>query len=327
MKYSGHSGARLFLIIIMLISTSFILIFSSCQMPLQMASGGSLSISITSGVTEGSRTIETVRYVFSGTGPGGDTFSTESYEPTVIVDNLTAGEWTVQAAGYNSDDVLVVMGQSPMTVQVYGMTTIDIEMAPVEGEGNIRVSASWDPTHTVLPSAVAVITAADGSEISESLSVSNGYAEATVSTLPSGFYRVSIQLYDDGDLTAGSVWTVMVLNGITTEAATSFDNLNKTGERIVITDTAFSIAWDTDSSSDEYYRIYARARGTYEWTFIEEITAAPSPEFEVNTTKLSFGTWEFAVSAVEGGVESDLHTSMDDNADPVSGWYIDWIEI
>ena len=326
MNKPGVSGVKCLFIILTLIATSFIML--ACPMPTLLAEGGSLQITITSGETAGSRSLETVRFVVSGTGPNGETFSQESYEQNITVKNLSSGLWTIQVAGYNSSDQLVVMGQSPIDVEIYGETTIEMTLNPVEGEGDIMISASWDGSFTVNPSVLAVIEAGDGTETSYSLSVSGGnYAEELITTLDSGFYRVSIQLYDDGELTAGSVWTVMVLNGIITEAAASFDNINKTGERIVISDSAFSIAWDTDSSTDEFYRIYARERGTYEWTFVQEITAAPSPEFEINTTNLTYGVWEFAVSAVEDGVESDLHTSMDDNADPVSGWYIDWIEI
>ena len=300
----------------------------ACPMPTLLADGGSLKITITSGETAGSRSLETVRFVVSGSGPYGETFSQESYEQNITVSNLSSGSWTIQVAGYNSSDQLIVMGQTPIDVEVYGETAIDITLTPVDGEGDIMISADWDGNFTVNPTVTAVIEAGDGTETSYSLPVTGGsHAEQIVTTLPAGFYRVSIQLYDEGELTAGSVWTVMVLDGIITEAAAAFDGINKTGERIVISDPAFSIAWDTDSAADEYYRIYARERGTYEWTFIEEIAAAASPEFEINTTNLSYGVWEFAVSAVEGGVESDLHTSMDDNADPVSGWYIDWIEI
>ena len=326
MNKPGLTGRKRCLIIIMLITTSLMML--ACPMPTMLAGGGSLHINIDSGETPGSRSLDTVRFVFTGVGPSDETFSVESYEQNIVVSNLASGEWTVQASGYNADDEMIVMGQSPMTVAVYGETELNITLAPVDGEGDIRVSASWDGAYTVNPSVTAVVTAADGTEYTENLSVSGGSsAETTLTTLDSGFYRVSIQLYDDGELTAGSVWTVMVLDGIVTEAAAVFNNINKTGERIVITDTEFTIAWDTDSATDEEYRIYARARGTYEWSFIEEIEAAPSPEFEINTSKLAYGSWEFAVSAVEGGLESDLHTSMDDNADPVSGWYVDWIEI
>ena len=299
----------------------------SCAMPM-MNTKSSLNINILSEDTTGSRSLETIRFVFTGTGPGDETFTVETYEQSVAVNNLAAGEWTVQVMGYNESGVLVVIGQTPMVVEVYGETELSIALAPVEGEGNISLFASWDGNFTTNPSIVAVAESTDGTETSIDMNITGGNsADGLAVNLPSGFYRVSIQLYDDGELTAGSVWTVMVLDGITSDTAVSFDNLNKTGERIVISDTSFSLAWDTDSATDEYYRIYARERGTYEWTFLEEITAAASPEFEINTSKLAYGTWEFAVSAVEGGVESELHTSMDDNAMPVSGWYIDWIEL
>ena len=315
-----------FLHIIVLITLS-ILMFA-CRMPLSAPGEGILNINISSADNTGSRSLGTILYVYSGQGPSGEIFSQETYDVSIQIGNLTAGEWSVQVKGYNSSGQMVIMGESPMTVQVYGETELNITLTPVEGEGSINVEASWNKEHILSPTVVAVIEAADGTKTNVNMPVSNDEsAEALVSALPAGFYRVSIQLYDGGSLASGGVYTVMVVNGITSNTSIVFDNLNKTGERIMISDSSFTLAWDTDSSSEEAYRIYARTRGAYDWTFIEEQPASSGLKFVIDSSKLAFGTWEFAVSSIENGIESELHTSMDDSALPATGWYIDWIEI
>ena len=50
-----------------------------------------------------------------------------------------------------------------------------------------------------------------------------------------------------------------------------------------------------------------------------------SAEATVTTDDLVHGSYEFAVSSVSlTGMESELHTSLDETADPTTGWYLDW---
>jgi hypothetical protein len=85
----------------------------------------------------------------------------------------------------------------------------------------------------------------------------------------------------------------------------------------------FTLAWDPIQSADAY-KLYYRNHGESAWIELDEISAVSGPEFAINTGILSYGTYEFAVSTVIDGVESDLHTSLDETADPSSGWFINW---
>ena len=101
---------------------------------------------------------------------------------------------------------------------------------------------------------------------------------------------------------------------------------NESGERIEITEDTFTIAWDYDPMSGipDLYRMYYRNRGDELWNLLSEVNPDIEPTFIITQDNLSFGIYEFAVSAVSGGVESDLHTSMDDTASPGTGWFVDW---
>ena len=74
------------------------------------------------------------------------------------------------------------------------------------------------------------------------------------------------------------------------------------------------------------YQIYYREHGTSYWSFLGEVPASGHPEFSVDYERIGSGVFDFAVRAitVEGRV-SPLHTSLDSNADPVSGWYVLWV--
>ena len=74
------------------------------------------------------------------------------------------------------------------------------------------------------------------------------------------------------------------------------------------------------------YQIYCREHGTSYWRLLAEIPAAPHPEYTVEFERVGHGLFDFAVRAISvEGAASPLHSSLDGNADPVSGWYVLWV--
>jgi hypothetical protein len=75
------------------------------------------------------------------------------------------------------------------------------------------------------------------------------------------------------------------------------------------------------------YGIYYRAHGTYGWRFLAEVPASLHPEYAIEHDQIGDGLFDFAVRAITiDGRTSPLHTSLDNNADPVSGWYVLWVQ-
>ena len=92
---------------------------------------------------------------------------------------------------------------------------------------------------------------------------------------------------------------------------------------ILITADHFTLYWDTPPDAVSEYRLYHRIHGGSEWNLLAGGLAAP--QATVTQTDLEFGTYEFAVSSVSmDGVGSELHTSLDETADPGTGWYLEW---
>ena len=75
------------------------------------------------------------------------------------------------------------------------------------------------------------------------------------------------------------------------------------------------------------YKIYYRDHGTSSWRLLSEIPASPHPEYTLEYDRVGGGLYDFAVCAITtDGQTSPLHTSLDSNADPISGWHVLWVE-
>lgn len=88
-----------------------------------------------------------------------------------------------------------------------------------------------------------------------------------------------------------------------------------------------SVVWIYDESTAiESYNLYYRAHGSSRWLLIDTISSI-APMFTVDHNVMGDGKWEFGVSAVDSlGTESEIHSSLDDTAEPSSGWYLLWIK-
>lgn len=270
-------------------------------------------------------------YLFSGSGPNGDSFSMTSSNGSVTVPGLAAGRWTIRVEALNADEVVILAGESQVDVEPNGEAALDVALNPLEGHGSLLVEASWNAEHTIAPAATVSITGPDGETSLHQLALvsdSDGgdAARTTVEDLPTGLYRVTVRLYDDDYRVMGSAAGVRVVHGLTVLLSTQFSDINKIGLPIEITDESFSIAWDEpEEHAPSHYRVYNRTRGEYEWSLMAEISAAAQPQFTVTRELLEYGTYELAVSSLVNGDESPMHTSMADDAQPGSGWYVRWL--
>ena len=93
-----------------------------------------------------------------------------------------------------------------------------------------------------------------------------------------------------------------------------------------------TLAWDPPASAGigalapTTYRVYYRGHNDSYWRFLDEVPASENPTYTVHHEDVGDGLWVFAVCSVRaaGGV-SPLHTSLDGNADPFTGWHIFWV--
>ncbi len=199
----------------------------------------------------------------------------------------------------------------------------------MDGTGSLLVSARWEAGHTVSSGVVATLVDRYGHETELEIPVVEpGTAEETFDMVPSGYHHLVVQLMDSGHAVAGAGETVRVVADATTEARLDLEDLNKVGEAVAVTAAEFTVAWDPPEEAEtvDAYRVYARPRGEYEWEPVAEVAASAEPSLTVDESLLDYGVWEIAVSALSDDSESEKHTSMDDDAQPSTGWYVDWQE-
>ena len=304
------------------------LVLSSCGRPYGIDSpdSGTLRLTIEPGETKTIPLLPVV-YEFSGTGPEGDTFSMMVGGSSAAVYGLKAGEWTVRVTGLSEDGVVLLEGESLITVEADVETPVNITLVSASGIGDISVTAAWNGEYTINPSVLVTVTGADGEISSGSLSAAgDGTASGVLKGLPTGSYHVSVQLFDSGSLVMGSARVLRVYKDTAVEMTAQFENLNKVGMPVEVKESSFTIGWDTapDAGPEAKYRVYYRARGEAPWNLLAEIEAEPDQQFTISSDILPYGTYEFAVSLAQDGLETGLHTSMDDDARPGTGWYVTW---
>ncbi|TVR53590.1 MAG: fibronectin type III domain-containing protein [Spirochaetaceae bacterium] len=265
-------------------------------------------------------------YLFTGTGPDGKTFSITSADGSVTVPALVAGVWVVQVTVFNSDGVAVLTGESTVTVEPDSELSLTMELDVVEGAGSLQLDLGWNPAHTVTPYAELQLVSADGESAAYAIPIqSPGSATRLVSDIPAGVYTYSVVLLDSGQPVMGRADTVRILAGVTAVVSYEFSEINKAGLAVPVSASEFTIAWNPPfTGSPEYYRLHYREHGSYTWHALVDAPAQPEPSFTITDAMLAYGTYELAVSSVSGGTESALHSSMSDDAEPGSGWYVVW---
>ncbi len=98
--------------------------------------------------------------------------------------------------------------------------------------------------------------------------------------------------------------------------------------QIISNTESIVLAWDPPQTDIlvKSYKIYYRKNDTFDWVLLDVITASENPRYVVYHSDLGNGFYDFAVSAVnKHGQDSILHTSRDQNADPLNGWYLFWV--
>ena len=96
-------------------------------------------------------------------------------------------------------------------------------------------------------------------------------------------------------------------------------------QKVAVSGSQFTLAWDDDALGPDTFSVYARPFGESQWKSIAK--GVTSYSLTITSRLLSFGNYEFAVSRVSvDGTESNLLTSLDASAIPNTGWYLEWTQ-
>ena len=100
---------------------------------------------------------------------------------------------------------------------------------------------------------------------------------------------------------------------------------------LVVRTPTLTLAWDMPARGSpgglpSMYRVFCKKYGEGVWLEVAEVPASADPTCTLSHKTIGNGLWEFAVQAVGADASaSDLHTSLDHTADPLTGWRVLWV--
>lgn len=267
---------------------------------------------------------EPASYRIEGTHSGGAAFDITSLDTSLQINDLQIGEWDLRVRAYNSAGQIVAEGTGTLTVEPGGLSAITLMLYNAVGTGSLDFNLIWNPDLLANESLTITLTTLGGDAVAMQYTADSGVASGLTDQLGAGFYKLDVQLWDGAAAVMGAVEMVLIHEGTATTVDLDFTQINKPGQVIPLTGSDFTISWNSDSADADDFRLYYREHGTYNWIFLGSTGSGSILDFTVDQTMLAYGTYDFAVSSIREGAESELHTSMDDTAVPATGWYIDW---
>ncbi|MFW5714766.1 MAG: fibronectin type III domain-containing protein [bacterium] len=312
---------------------AIMILLSACSNPIgNSAEQGQVTLHLDVGsrtlVSDISTEISLYRVTFSD-GSGSEVV-VDSQNTTVQTSLPALKTYDILVEGFNSSSQLVATGVGSVSVDSGQSHSVAIIVTAADGSGTAYIEIQWNSVQTQSASVEGVLKDTQNQSIPMNFSVtSDGQAVGEVQ-VEDGFYTLEAQLLDGDTVVAGFAEAVQISADGTTQHVFSFDTVNKPGEAIAVTSDSFTVVWNPPEDPDtgdplavDGYRFYYREHGTYQWTHLAD-TGARVTEYTVTTAEIPYGEYDFAVSSVSSGEESELHTSYDDTAVPTYGWYIDW---
>ena len=167
--------------------------------------------------------LEVSRYA-TGEGPQGSTFEIQSVNPTIEVEGLLMGTWSIAAVGQNNQGVNLVHGSAECSLS-NEPTNVLIELKTLMGTGTMNVKLAWDETKISNPNIDLWVTDAAGIK-TKVAPTTNNLDNCSVfysATYPSGSYLIQGMLYSGNTSVAGFAEIVRIVGGKTTEGTIDLD--------------------------------------------------------------------------------------------------------
>lgn len=171
--------------------------------------------------------LDPASYTVSGNGPYDSSFTETTADSPLQVNYLDAGEWIITVDAFNASGTRIATGTNSVTVTAGETATLNILLLPPAGTGSLQVDVFWDDSVVANPVIEPQLITSSGSTLALTASqVAAGHSEISESTLSTGYYTFSLQLLDSGEVIAGAVEAVRVLNGELTSGQYTFDEFN-----------------------------------------------------------------------------------------------------
>jgi hypothetical protein len=200
-----------------------------CQMPqssntpFSSSGKGSLVISITTNMASAKTLLPTVgqtiaTYNVSGVGPSGATFSQQNVTTSVTI-TLVTGSWVITVNGLNSGGTQIGTGSTAVTITAGQTTNASVTVAPLNGNGDLGLTISWPSGLIAAPSVTGTLTPVGGNASNLTFTLAANSLSASYdsgSTLPAGYYTLSLILMDGTTTVWGGIEAVQMAANSTT---------------------------------------------------------------------------------------------------------------
>ncbi len=196
--------------------------------------------------SDGNRTVlpevsmEPVDFIISGKGPEGKNFTVDSSNYVIKVNDILCGPWELKVDSFNRSGDLILSGSKSVNVYKSQESEININLYPVNGNGSLNVVVMWPELSMANPE-VSILLEGKDSIIQREPNVSTEGASCYIDPVDSGYYILSIELFDNNKKQCGATETVRIINGFTTEAVFDFTD----DHTIFKTDLEISVNVDT----------------------------------------------------------------------------------
>jgi hypothetical protein len=154
-------------------------------------------------------------YDIFGSGPNGESFEQIGVTSTLVWQkSLKPGGWTITVNAKNTEGKIIGTGSVYVEIIAGKVTNAEIIVSPLIGEGILDVTVSWPSGVIENPVIMGSITPAGGSsEAAPFVYGSDGLSATYTQTLATGYYMMSIQLYDNNVMLWGTIEAVRIISG------------------------------------------------------------------------------------------------------------------
>lgn len=184
--------------------------------------------------------MEPSTYTITGNGPNGEIYTVTTDQQSIEISGIIFGDWTFSVGAENADGILIAEGDGSITIHSGETSTLEIIVSPLEGYGSLNLSVKWDDKLVENPIIDAKLNPVTGSPIDLSFDINGGEATYSNSALSTGYYTLTLVLYDNGievgDCCGGLAEVVRIVKDQTTNGTIDLDvNPNYGGIQINIT--------------------------------------------------------------------------------------------
>ncbi|MFP4441786.1 MAG: lactonase family protein [Spirochaetia bacterium] len=164
--------------------------------------------------------LDPASFTVYGSGPSDEEFLIETEGYSAEIHEILCGTWLIRIDGLDDDGNRILSGEAETVIRRTETNDVYVILYPVSGTGTLSVRIDWPESTLSEPSVVCSLDGDTGTEVLEMVVDEKGASCAD--DYPSGYYTLSIILFDHDDEVFGGTETVRIISGFTTEAVFDF---------------------------------------------------------------------------------------------------------